>query len=268
MDTQREKPCGSPDRTEARTRSDREWVTWLATLRTIPELQQAWDTIQGAHRTPELLACFQDAAGKRKRVDSAKKQLAEAVGPRLAGCRLSNFICEHPPQFRVVAKLTSYLAEMPRHLATGANLILRGTCGTGKDHLCIGLAFCAIEDYQIGVNVPIAWCHGASLWADLRGTIGSRQAMTEEKIIRRLIQSPVVILSDPIMAGKPLSAYQAETLSRVIDARWRNQRPTWLTINVASGEEADSLLGAANVDRLRDGALILECEWPSYRKPL
>ena len=43
-------------------------------------------------------------------------------------------------------------------------------------------------------------------------------------------------------------------------------RPTWISMNVASGEEAESRIGVAIIDRWRDGALTLAFNWPSYRK--
>ncbi len=37
-------------------------------------------------------------------------------------------------------------------------------------------------------------------------------------------------------------------------------------MNVSSGEEAEKRIGAQIVDRLRDGALSIVCNWPSHRK--
>jgi hypothetical protein len=51
-----------------------------------------------------------------------------------------------------------------------------------------------------------------------------------------------------------------------VDYRYSHRKPIWLTLNVADGAEAELRMGAQTVDRLRDGALVLFCNWPSYRK--
>jgi hypothetical protein len=56
-------------------------------------------------------------------------------------------------------------------------------------------------------------------------------------------------------------------LFRAIDARYRDYRPTWVTINVGGGDEAEDRMGMQLVDRLRDRAVSIHCNWPSHRKP-
>ena len=41
-----------------------------------------------------------------------------------------------------------------------------------------------------------------------------------------------------------------------------------MTINVADGEQAATKLGAANVDRLKDHAVMVRFDWESHRKPM
>ncbi len=53
---------------------------------------------------------------------------------------------------------------------------------------------------------------------------------------------------------------------RIVDKRYRENRPTWLTLNVSSGAEAAERIGVQTYDRLRHSAMGLFCNWPSYRK--
>ena len=75
----------------------------------------------------------------------------------------------------------------------------------------------------------------------------------------------MLVLSDPVPPKGELSDYSESILYRIVDARYITMKPTWTTMNVASGEEADRRLGAPIVDRLRHGALCLSCDWPSFR---
>ena len=52
----------------------------------------------------------------------------------------------------------------------------------------------------------------------------------------------------------------------VLDGRYRFMRPTWLSMNIASREEAAAKLGAPTIDRLAEGAVACFCNWPSYRR--
>ena len=63
------------------------------------------------------------------------------------------------------------------------------------------------------------------------------------------------------------SQYNADVLMRIVDRRYRDCKPTWLTLNVLDGEEAERRLASPIVDRVRHGSLCLECNWPSYRTP-
>ncbi len=76
----------------------------------------------------------------------------------------------------------------------------------------------------------------------------------------------MLVLDDVLPPNGVLTEYQASTLHRLIDARYRRCRPTWVTMNAADGAEAERGMGPQVVDRLRHGALALFCSWPSYRK--
>jgi hypothetical protein len=43
-------------------------------------------------------------------------------------------------------------------------------------------------------------------------------------------------------------------------------KSTWVSLNANSPEEADAMLSAAVFDRLREGAELFGCFWPSFRE--
>lgn len=114
-------------------------------------------------------------------------------------------------------------------------------------------------------GLSVAWRSGPELYGSFRDAIG--QDEPESAVVARLIFPTILILSDPLPPKGVLTDYQAQTLYRVIDGRYRECRRSWVSLNMADGSEADDRLGAALVDRLREGAVIVHCNWPSYRRP-
>lgn len=93
---------------------------------------------------------------------------------------------------------------------------------------------------------------------------------SDDRLIRRLIDVPLLCLSDPVPSGgQGLSDYQADALYRIVDRRWDAGRPTWATANLPLDQLRDAgerTLAAPVWDRLKDGALIAKCGWRSYRR--
>ena len=111
----------------------------------------------------------------------------------------------------------------------------------------------------------VQWSNGPALFGEVRATFDVK-GRREDEIIKRLVRAKVLYLSDLLPPGNKLTDYQASITYQVIDARYSDRKPTWLTLNVATRAEMEAGLGAAIVDRVVDGALVLACNWPSYRK--
>ena len=98
---------------------------------------------------------------------------------------------------------------------------------------------------------------------------------TEDTVVSRLTRVPILVISDICLLLVPgsdrskgvITDYVAGCLLRVIDERYRNMKPTWVTANVTGGTELADRLAAAIADRLKDQVLCIACNWPSYRKP-
>ena len=204
----------------------------------------------------EKEAARQVAAGRQDTLDEFLRQ----VGRRYADCRLENYNIQNPGQQEVVDQVLAYASNMPVEAKAGNGLVLYGPSGTGKDHLLTGLARVATEQY----GVSVTWANGLALFSELRDRIGADQP--EREFRRRFTKPRILYLSDPAPPGGALTEYQQAMLFQILDSRYREAKPPWVTMNVAGGKEADDRLGAPLVDRLRDGALVLHCNWPSYRK--
>lgn len=180
-------------------------------------------------------------------------------GERYATCRLATFDQTHDGQKAAVKLLTDYCHEISDRIADGEGVILFGPKGTGKDHLAVALCRAAIANGK-----HVVWQNGMDLFGDIRDAMDKGTA--ERSVVSRLVAPDVLYLSDPLPPLGTLTEFQAGMLFRVLDGRYSRRRPIWVTVNVSGAKELDERLGAQNGDRLRDGALALFCDWPSYRK--
>lgn len=173
------------------------------------------------------------------------------MGPRYAECSLENYRGEHPGQQEILERLRAY------DWLTRPNLLLFGPKGTGKDHLLAAMA-------RRAVDLGVEWRNGLDLFGEWRDMVGSETR--ERDAIASLIGADVLALSDPLPPSGALSEWQQQMLARVVDGRYRRLAPTWATLNVVDRAEFDARLGPMIADRLRDGAVALFCNWPSYRR--
>lgn len=199
----------------------------------------------------------------KSKVDQNIEKMKQELGKRYSGCSIENWQMSDKPevkskQMSVLEKLNCYRESLSCVISQGSGLTLFGSIGTGKDHLMSALIFDAMR-----CGFTVEWRDGNRLYRDLR-TVVSENA-TEADMIDPLISADVFAISDPLPPQGKLSPFIIEKLFSVVDRRHREQKATWLTLNVKSRNEADERLSPQIVDRITDGALCLACEWPSYR---
>ena len=192
--------------------------------------------------------------------DAKRRQettLAE-IGPRYAECTLDSYRCECDAQTKVVEALKDYAVNAKQNLQASRNVILIGPKGTGKDHLLVALSRAVFQE----VGVATRWRNGVDLMDEFH-----RHALDPDSRPRRdpNIDADILYVSDPIPPSGALSESKQTQLFQLVDGRYRAMRPTWATMNVFDGAEAEQRMGAQTVDRLRHGALVLFCRWESYR---
>jgi len=195
-------------------------------------------------------------------INEALDRLGWTVGPRYRGATLDSYQVSNDSQRAVVSALREYANDMRAKARAGGGVLLLGTPGTGKDHLLIALARIAIQKEIGGVE----WITGADLFSRLRDAAVT--GIAEESIFTPLVYSPILILSNPSPVAGAVTPFQGDVLLRIVDERYRMQRPTWASINVASVAEAEKYLGAQVMDRLCEGAVCRWCAWKSYRRPM
>ena len=222
---------------------------FIATVNAIAEKGRAGESLSVDER--RLLV---DYSNKRHMRES---ELSKR-GDRYRQCRFYNYRVNCEQQQNAVDSLREYgNSEIP--IQEGKSVILFGPKGTGKDHL-----LSALENQVFQLHgLIVRWFNGCDIHKFLkREAFGELSWQEEEKHPR---DAEILYISDPLPPSGALTEYQMALFFDLIDYRYRNYAPTWISMNVLNGEDAENRMGAQTVDRLRDGALVLHCNWRSYR---
>jgi len=155
--------------------------------------------------------------------------------------------------------MREYAASLKQNIESGTGIVLTGPAGTGKDHLIAALFTPACS-----LGFSVRWTSGAGMFSRIRDAIQNDDA--ERMVISKYTACDVLALSDPQPITGALTQYQQTMLYAIIEARYNDAKPTWVTVNAKSYEEAADRIGGPIVDRLRHGAMCLACDWPSFRK--
>lgn len=189
--------------------------------------------------------------------------LLSRVGRRYSAATFKAYKTDQPGQKEAVAALKDYAKSWPNRESHGCGIVLYGPRGTGKDHLLVATA-----GYILTSHAPTTeWIDGQELFSLMRDQIGSD--VSEAATIRRWSNPDLLIISDPYGQGEnsTITEFQQSTLWRIIDRRYREMKPTWVSMNAKDSAEMSRRLGPQLTDRLLHGALVVHCNWPSYRQP-
>jgi DNA replication protein DnaC len=139
-----------------------------------------------------------------------------------------------------------------------SDLIFYGPNGTGKTGLAIGILRAISEQYQTSLfwtmrELSIAWRD------TYRQKDGEAQG-SEQDFLQALVDPALLVLDE--VSGQRMSEFVEDTVTMIVDARQKRQRPTILTLNLpaetnsalAMEEEKilGELLGPTLHDRLRE----------------
>ena len=197
-------------------------------------------------------------------IDHRQRDWNELVlkrGLRYKQCRFDNYESKVGAQSDAVEKLKAFCVELVENTAQGKGVMLFGPKGTGKDHLMMAAAWNAVARY-----LKVEWVNGADMRGDVRDSTKSDD--TEREYAAKLARPQILWMSDPLPVTGPLTDAQQDRLFRILDARYSNLKPTWVTLNVSGKDELEQRIGPQSADRLRDGAIALFCNWPSFRETM
>lgn len=203
-----------------------------------------------------------------RQINSPEHRFRCIVGRAYADCRLTNFRIadEHGQTIQCALKVLNRLKGIADHideaLKAMRQVVLYGKPGVGKDHLIAGLLW---EFLKAGHSVH--WANGERFAALVRDQLDYQNKVPDRVWLKQWIDPAVLVLSDPDGEATKMHDSVKQRLYDVVDARIREGKPTWITINGDNEDHISERLGARIYDRLRQSAWVLHCDWQSGRKP-
>jgi DNA replication protein DnaC len=188
----------------------------------------------------------------------ARVAMARAVGKRLYKASFDNYVTNDLSS-TLVSMLENYITNLDARMSAGDGIALIGTCGTGKDHL---LHACAVKAFEAGKAVK--WIFGEDLYQKFRDNM--KREEPELDLIREFVSPPILWISDPLPATGDLTDAQRRWLMRIADARYRRNKPIWVSANALNEQSFFAAIGRQTADRIvgQNGVGFL-CSWESYR---
>jgi DNA replication protein DnaC len=230
------------------------------TTEEVPPLDQSVQTVLSRPlktRPSEDLTAAEALRMSGNRVSAVAKDLGVRYAPDAV--KLDAYTIYDPRQRQAVESVKAFKASMVEHVKAGDGVIFYGCVGTGKDFLVANLLYTSAN-----AGFQTRWFNCQRLYAQLRDRIGANQR--EQDLVAQLTEPAVIGLSDPVAANDDLNAWRMEFLYRVVDVRYCARRPTFMTMNAKTPEDADAKLGQQVFDRLQESALMVPCFWQSYRE--
>jgi DNA replication protein DnaC len=185
-----------------------------------------------------------------------ERMAASGLRGRFRDCSFDNFLCTHPNQAKAVATCREFIANVKPNVWGGPWLI--GPPGTGKTHLGAATAIYSIRQRRAAAAVMSA----REIVRRLRATWRKDSPETEDQVIDHLGGVPLLVL-DEVGVGSGTDAEMTQ-LFDIVNRRYELQRPVLLLSNLPVSDLRGAL-GDRAFDRLREGAKVLVCDWPSYR---
>jgi DNA replication protein DnaC len=168
------------------------------------------------------------------RKEQAREVLSRRIPARFVNARADN------PQ---VARWAAQFVADP----TGArSLLISGPTGTGKTHQCWG-AIRAIVEGLATQGRSLDW--RATTHPDMNSDLRPKVDGSHHGVLERLMRVDLLMLDD-LGAGKSTD-WTEDTLYRLIDHRWSNNRPTMFSTNLPPKTLANTV-GERIMSRLGD----------------
>ena len=186
-----------------------------------------------------------------------------AIPRRFAKATLSGFM----PFDDVQAAAFEKVCAWSQGVSAGETpwLILSGSWGTGKSHLACA-ALNSLRECK-GLTVRFVAC--LDLVRAVQDTYSNESGTTEAKITADLSRIDILCLDD--VAADP-TTFESKLLTRILDARYRNDRPTLIVTNLSIRErdgkpsEFDAFVGNLVASRVHECATYVDCTTTDFRR--
>ena len=209
-------------------------------------------------RIEELRVAHEAHQRELRETDDAQRQMWRAALSRELDRKFHNASFDGFDRTKQPAAYRA-LTDWP---GTGGSLILAspGTYGVGKTHLVSALANQLVSTFNAALSIngcvapqprPVAFTTEPTLMARIRATFNEGSRENDETIYDQLERVRLLIIDDVGKDPPRDLSFIQRVWYRLIDARYRSERPVILTTNLTL-DEFGAHLGGAVADRLRE----------------
>ncbi|HAT3951874.1 TPA: ATP-binding protein [Kluyvera ascorbata] len=181
------------------------------------------------------------------------------IARRFEHCELDNYEAVNADADVNRQACEAYANNWPKHLAAGTSMVMVGSCGTGKNHLAVGLAKKIIRDHLATVLITDVM----RITRMVKSTWRNDASRTEADVLDHYTSLDLLIIDEVgVQFGSPS---ELAILQEVINSRYESMLPTILISNLTLKQLKDSV-SERIVDRVTEGGNNqLVFNWESYR---
>ena len=182
------------------------------------------------------------------------------IPPRFANKTFENYQVFHQGQKDALAKAQEFCEDIKAKPRGGINLILSGSCGTGKTHLACAVLRETIRSSKTGMYMlnDTMLRRIKSRWDNAKGG--------EDEIIEKFSRVDLLVIDEVGMKENSFP-WERDSFFEVINGRYEQMLPTIIVSNLSvTGEiSIKSYVGQRSFDRLIEHSKVILMNWESFR---
>lgn len=180
-----------------------------------------------------------------------------ALPRRFESKTLESYTVENKGQENAIRTALEYVGDLERNLSIGAGLLFYGSPGTGKTHIAIGIALKFLEN-----NLSVMYVRASQIAREIKETWSKNSKKKESEIYEKYSRPDLLIIDE---IGRQFGTdTERMILFEVINARYEQRKPVLAVTNL-DGAHLAECLGAATLDRLKEGGKSVRFDWDSMR---
>jgi DNA replication protein DnaC len=156
-------------------------------------------------------------------------------------------------------------------LESGGIVILFGDRGPGKTRMAYELAhepdyplpWVNPEDKYSSLRRPAIYRTAMGIFLEIRNTFRKDSPESELDVMEALSGAVLLVIDEIQERGE--SRFEDQKLTSIIDARYREGRPTLLIGNFKNAQELVAGISPSVLSRIQEGGGAIHCDWPSFR---